>query len=262
MPNNIREFLHYLETTNKALETLLPKDVNIYFFHLKQRKKQRRTGVISINYLHKHLQAIKKFSHYLRETEQGHFETDIILPEQSSPHKDILSTEEITQLYAACSSSPIGLRDRAMLSIFYGCGLRRNEGVNLDTTDFIVSSNLLYVRKGKNYKERYVPFTEQVKQDLQAYLDYGRGSYLRDFSNTAFFISERGSRINGQSLILRLKQLMIKAEINKDIGLHSLRHSIATHLLQSGMRLQNIARFLGHESLESTQVYTHILNEL
>ena len=262
MPNYIREFLHYLEQESKPLETLTPQDINRYFFHLKQRKKQRRTGAISINYLHKHLQAIKQFSRYLRETEQGDFETDIILPEQKRNLKDILTKEEIRQLYTACEASPIGLRDRAMLSIFYGCGLRRNEGVELDTTDFLTEKNMLYVRKGKNYKERYVPITEEIKQDLQEYLVYGRGSYLKDFNNTAFFISERGARITGQSLILRLKRLLSKAEITKEAGLHSLRHSIATHLLQSGMRLQNIARFLGHESLESTQIYTHIVNEL
>lgn len=262
MPNYIREFLHYLENENKPLETLSPQDINIYFFHLKHRKKQRRHGAISINYLHKHLQAIKKFSQYLRETEQGDFETDIKLPRQKRNIKDILTKEEIWQLYAACGASPIGLRDRAMLSIFYGCGLRRNEGVNLATTDFLKDKNMLYVRKGKNYKERYVPITSEIKQALQEYLDYGRITLIKNFSERAFLISERGTKITGESLMLRLKQLLSKAEITKEVGLHSLRHSIATHLLQSGMSLQNIARFLGHESLESTQIYTHIINEL
>lgn len=262
MPNYIREFLHYLETENKPLETVEPQDINTYFFHLKTRKKQRRTGALSNNYLHKHLQAIKKFSHYLKETGQGNFETDIILPEQKGKTPEILTKEEIKQLYAACGSSPIGLRDRAMLSVFYGCGLRRTEGVSLDIQDFLSDKNLLYVRKGKNYKERYVPLTPEIKQDLQEYLDYGRSSQIKDTLETALFLSERGTRINGQSLALRLKQLLSKAEITKDAGLHTLRHSIATHLLQSGMKLQNIARLLGHKSLESTQLYTHIINEL
>jgi integrase/recombinase XerD len=270
MPNYIREFLHYLETESKPIETLEPQDINTYFFHLKHRRKQRRTGALSNNYLHKHLQAIKKFSHYLKETGQGNFETDIILPEQKGKTPEILTKEEIKQLYAACGSSPIGLRDRAMLSVFYGCGLRRNEGVSLDIQDFLSDKNLLYVRKGKNYKERYVPLTPETKQDLQEYLDYGRSSQIKDTmfytersrSEEAFFLSERGTRITGQSLHLRLKQLLSKAEITKDAGLHTLRHSIATHLLQSGMKLQNIARLLGHKSLESTQLYTHIINEL
>ena len=268
MPIHLREFFHYLEQSKRALEELIPQDINNYFFHLKQRKlaqqgrKIKQTGVISTNYLHKHLQGIKLFSRYLRETEQGSFETDIILPGQKQHIKDILTKEEIRQLYAACDTSPIGLRDRAMLSIFYGCGLRRNEGVNLDTSDILQNNNLLYVRKGKNYKERYVPITEEIKQDLKEYLYYGRNSQLKDFTTDAFFISERGARITGQSLIIRLRQLLSKAEITKEVGLHSLRHSIATHLLQSGMKLQNIARFLGHKSLESTQIYTHIINKL
>lgn len=262
MPNNIREFLHYLEINIKPLETLEPQDINTYFFHLKTRKKQRRAGALSNNYLHKHLQAIKKFSHYLKETGQGDFETDIILPEAKSKIPEILTKEEIKQLYAACESSPIGLRDRAMLSVFYGCGLRRTEGVNLDLTDFLPDKNLLYVRKGKNYKERYVPLTPETKQYLQEYLDYGRSSQIKEQTETALFLSKRGTRITGQSLHLRLKQLLSKAEITKDAGLHTLRHSIATHLLQSGMKLGNISRFLGHSSLESTQIYTHIINEL
>ena len=268
MPIHLREFLHYLEQSKRTLEELIPQDINNYFLHLKQRKlaqqgrKIKQTGVMSIKYLHKHLHGIKLFSRYLRETEQGSFETDIILPGQKQHIKDILTKEEIRQLYAACDTSPIGLRDRAMLSIFYGCGLRRNEGVNLDTSDILQNNNLLYVRKGKNYKERYVPITEEIKQDLKEYLYYGRNAQLKDFTTDAFFISERGARITGQSLMIRLRQLLSKAEITKEVGLHSLRHSIATHLLQSGMRLQNIARFLGHKSLESTQIYTQIINKL
>jgi len=269
MPNYTREFLHYLEKENKPLKTLTPRDITTYFFHLEKRKKQRRTGALSTSYLHKHLQAIKQFSRYLRQTDQGHFEVDITLPEPRHSIKDILTKEEIRQLYEACDPSPIGLRDRAMLSVFYGCGLRRSEGVNLDTSDFLKDKNLLYVRKGKNYKERYVPVTGEIKQDLQEYLEYGRSALIKDFaartersrSEEAFFISGRGTRITGQSLMLRLKQLLSKAGITKNTGLHGLRHGIATHLLQSGMKLINIARFLGHESLESTQIYTHIINE-
>jgi integrase/recombinase XerD len=75
------------------------------------------------------------------------------------------------------------------------------------------------------------------------------------------FISARGKRLHGNSLINRLKKLAEAAGIDREIGLHTLRHSIATHLLQSGMNLENVSRFLGHQSLESTQIYTHIVAE-
>lgn len=260
MPLHVREFLYYLEQNKSKLEGLTSHHINHYFFHLKQRKKQRRPGALSMNYLHKHLQAIKRFNHYLRETGQGSFETDIILPEQKSKLPEVFTREEIQQLYNACDGSPLGLRDRAMLAVFYGCGLRRNEGVHLDTSDFLKESNLLYVRKGKNNTERYVPITWEIKQDLQNYLEHGRVWQLKDISQESFFLSERGRRITGQSLMIRFKKLLKKTENTKDAGLHTLRHSIATHLLQSGMKLSNISRFLGHESLESTQIYTHITN--
>lgn len=265
MPNCIREFLYWIEQEQIQLEKVVPKVVQQYFFYLKHRKKEKRTacsasggGALSTNYLHKHVQAIKKFSLYLKETAQGSFEIDILLPEQKSKIPDILTKEEIKNLYAACESSPIGLRDRAMISIYYGCGLRRTEGVSLDVADFLMEKNVLYVRKGKNYQERYVPITREIKHDLQEYIEYGRRALLQNESEQAFFVSERGSRISGQGLIVRLKILASKVGIPKDIGLHSLRHSIATHLLESGMSLQNIACFLGHKSLESTQIYTHI----
>jgi integrase/recombinase XerD len=265
MSNCMREFLHWIEQEHIQLEDIIPVVFHRYFFHLKHRKKQKRIacptsggGALSTNYLHKHVQSIKKFSHYLKETGQGSFEIDILLPEQKSKIPEILTKEEIKQLYEACESSPIGLRDRAMVSIYYGCGLRRTEGVSLDITDFLPDKKVLYVRKGKNYRERYVPLTSEIKHDLQEYVNYGRKALLQDKSEPAFFISERGTRPQGQSLIIRLKILASKAGIPKNIGLHVLRHSIATHLLQSGMSLQNIARFLGHASLESTQIYTHI----
>jgi integrase/recombinase XerD len=101
-----------------------------------------------------------------------------------------------------------------MISIFYGCGLRRNEGYHLNIPDINFDRRILRVRKGKNYKERLVPFNKTDDIKLQ----------------------------------------------EKNVRLHVLRHSIATHLLQNGMELEKIARFLGHSSLESTQIYTHLVN--
>ena len=237
--------------------------IQVYFFHLKTRKKKRGNGTLSLNSLIGHRRALLQFSNYLKQTDQYYFQVDIPLDKIERKIKIILSAAEIQSLYDHCDASPLGLRDRAMLSIYYGLGLRRTEGVGLDTSDYMPSKNLLYVRKGKNYKERYVPLTPEIKEDLEGYLYYGRPLQIKHVGTTAFFLSERGSRLTGQSMILRLKRLMEKAEITKEnIGLHSLRHSIATHLLQSGMPLKQIALFLGHESIESTQIYTHIINEI
>jgi len=153
-------------------------------------------------------------------------------------------------------------RDRAMLAVFYGCGLRRNEGYHLDISDINFDRQMLHVRKGKGYKERYVPFNKANQKYLQEYIYDHRSNLTLDKREEAFFISYKYKRMKGQSLLLRLKVLQSQTNnpelIDKEITLHTLRHSIATHLLQAGMKLENISRFLGHSSLESTQIYTHL----
>jgi integrase/recombinase XerD len=260
LPAHIKEFFHWLERANIFIENLTPQILQGYFLYLKERPRQTRTGALSNNYLLKHLQALKRLSDYLRNTEQESFDADIVITGDKRKIPEILSRAEIKQLYEVTEDSPMGLRDRAMLAVYYGCGLRRNEGISLDMGDILTVKNLLYVRKGKNYKERYVPMTAEVKEDIESYLLYGRPFLVKAEYEEAFFLTERGERPEGQSLHLRLKQLAEKAEIDKVVSLHKLRHTIATHLLESGMSLENIALFLGHESLESTQIYTHILN--
>jgi len=261
LPIYTKEFLHYLENENIDLSALTADMIRVYFFHLKQRKKQRANGVLSLNSLMNHRRGLLQFSKYLKQTDQYYFQVDVPLEKIERKIKTILTTTEMRSLYQICEHSPLGLRDRAMLSIYYGLGLRRTEGVSLDVSDYMPEKNMLYVRKGKNYKERYVPLTQEVKEDLEGYLYYGRPLQLKHNTETAFFLSERGNRIAGQSMNLRLKTLLDKCNLTKEnIGLHSLRHSIATHLLQNGMPLKQIALFLGHESLESTQIYTHISN--
>jgi integrase/recombinase XerD len=154
-------------------------------------------------------------------------------------------------------------RDRAMLAIFYGCGLRRNEGVSLDVGDIDFNKSVLHVRKGKNYKERLVPISKTNLKYLTEYVYDHRRELTLGGKQEALFISYKlGRRMHGQSLNLRLKRLQYYSEdveLNeKEIGLHTLRHSIATHLLQAGMKLESISRFLGHSSLDSTQIYVHL----
>lgn len=261
LPSHIREFLHYLESNSLQLDQITPQDINTYFFQLRERKKQRQTGALSTSYLHKHLQGIRRFSEYLKQTGQGSIEIDLVLPEVKAKIPGILTIEQVKKLYNECERSPFGLRDRAILSVFYGLGLRRSEAENLNAGDFIPGKNLLYVQKSKTGYQRYVPVTEEIAADLQSYVDEARMQIVNPGSNKidreAFFLSERGTRLTGQSMQSRLRQLLEKAEL-PGVSLHTLRHSIATHLLQSGMSLQNIARFLGHRSLESTQIYTHI----
>jgi integrase/recombinase XerD len=260
-PLRVREFFNWLEKQGiNAITQVTNPAVSQYFYYLKERKNQTRGGKLSKNSLRAHQQSLRRFTRYLRETGQESFEVDVHLQGKTRRIKTIFTTGEIKALQNACDGDILGIRDKAMLAVYYGCGLRRNEGLNLDVNDLLFNKNLLYVRKGKNYKQRYVPMTEGVKEELQNYVDYARPVLMKSPAQ-ALFLNVRGSRLGSNAMAERLQILKVKAEINKEAGLHALRHSIATHLLQSGMELDKIKRFLGHSSLESTQIYTHLKYE-
>lgn len=126
----------------------------------------------------------------------------------------------------------------------------------LQAEDIDWKRNYLHIRKGKGAKARYVPFNEKIAADLTAYYPHYRNHLLLQ-ATPVFLIGQRG-RIQGGSINDRLKLLAERAGINKPLNLHLLRHSIATHLLQKGMDIEQIASFLGHSTLEATQIYTRI----
>lgn len=272
LPNHIRELFYWLEQQGYIqIKQLTVPLIKAYYEQLKTRSNKRRGGGLSNAYLNKHLQAMYKFSEYLRQS--GRLTLPYLGIEwEADDTKTIhwLTQEEIKELYKVTYGfnenthlEPYNARDRAMLTIFYGCGLRRNEGYHLDLSDINFDRQILHVRKGKAYKERFVPFNKTNSQYLQEYVYDARPQLVKDGKQNAFFISQRGVRMQAQTMALRLKLLQQRSENlelgQKDVRLHVLRHSIATHLLQNGMRLEKISRFLGHNSLESTQVYTHLV---
>ena len=274
MPSIIREFLHFLETNNiNQITALQQKHYKEYFNYINGRGNQRRGGGLSNNYLNKHIQALEKFYEFL--IHKGVQNLPPITLRQLKLEKGnitVLTQEEIQQFYKATENETeyyyqqaVNARDRAMLTVFYGCGLRRNEGVNLTVDDINFDRRIIHVRKGKNYKERLVPFSKTASNYLQEWIYDYRTNLVKSQKEGALFIGRIGSPMNGNSLYVRFKLLQQQIENpelqSKEIGLHTLRHSIATHLLQNGMELQQIQRFLGHSSLESTQIYTHLIEK-
>ena len=275
LPHHVRELLYYLEqkglTSIQQLELIHFKK---YYQQLEQRANDRRDGGISSAHLNKHGQAMKRFVEYLNLTgkmQLGDLKIDTI---QVDGRIEWLTVEEIEALFAASfkqndynfkeDQETFGARDRAMLAIFYGCGLRRNEGVKLDKADVDFDKNIIHVRSGKGGKERFVPFGGKCRKYLLEYTFDHRPRLIMG-NHDALFVGKTGKRLQGQTLNLRLKALQAKSDyadlMDKEIGLHTLRHSIATHLLSAGMQIESIARFLGHDSLESTQIYTHLIDK-
>lgn len=260
----VRDFIFYLKTLEvTSLENIQPGAVNGYYKHLQTRANKRLGGSLSNNYITSNINAIKRFSRYLQETGKPTFEVSIKTSTDKETGKTILTLSEIKALYKACDNSILGIRDRAILSVYYGCGLRRSEGISLNISDILLKEKRIHVRAGKGYRERYVPMTEAVREDLAHYIYAAREKIqgLKTTKNEALFLSVQVKRMCGNALIERVHKLTQAASIQKQTGLHILRHSIATHLLQSGMTLEEVSQFLGHSSLESTQIYTHLANE-
>ena len=258
MPNYIREFFHFCEQQNKHdLLDVSKEDINHYFKYLSERSSHRGGG-LGAGSLNLQLEALRNFNIYLRKTGQGGLTIQRRFVATEIDERPTFTQEEIARMYKASKDLAFPLRHKAILSVYYGCGLRRTEGYHLNVEDILLDKNLIHVRKGKGNKERLVPFNEEVKRDLTEYL-YDERWYYTPAEEKAFFTTQTGTRLSKEAIYVGLKAILKEAHIIKEHkGLHILRHSIATHLLDSGMKLESIAKFLGHASLESTQIYTHI----
>ncbi len=286
-PIHVREFLHYLEKNSiTSILNIESSHITNFIVHIKQRKNKTKNGALSSSSINKIINAVNVFIKFLNSTGKFIVESTAQRAEDNISERIILTIAEIKQLYEATflphrhNTIAIGQRDRAIIAIFYGCGLRRSEGKNLNITDIDLQKQLLFVRKGKGNKQRYVPIASKHVADIKDYLQEGREWFLyhhnanaewncgvhgkslvkkEQANGEAFFVSQNGIRM--QEFYQRLQQMKLRAELEKNITLHGLRHSIATHLLQSGMDIEEIAKFLGHSSLASTQIYTHIINQ-
>jgi len=258
-PKRIAEFLNFMyERGAKTIDQMDGELTNQFLEYLKIRKSKRTGRVISHATIRNYQRSLNRFVKYLHQTDQGHLEINWQLKTKEVKQVEVLSKEEIERLYQATSDDLLGMRDRAVLAVFYGCGLRRNEAEQLKLNDVLPDKNLLYVGMGKGGKSRYVPMVGKVKSDMINYIQNARLMLMNKQVHDRLIVGIKGKGLSGQGMYNVLKRLRKRANLNKQFGLHTLRHTIATHLLAQGMSLEQIAKFLGHSSLESTQIYTHI----
>lgn len=274
IPNMLREFLHWLEQKNiNQLQQIDAAQIKNYHNYIKQRANTRYEGALSNAAINNHRRMLNLFADYLRQT--GRYEIPYVQIHALKDRKEKLNTltpEEVKQLFETTHlpdgsswDREISIRDRAILAIVYGCGLRRNEARQLNMEDVNLDKAIVHVKKGKGNKERLVPITKANIKYLEDYIFNSRPFLLKDSKTEAFFISIRSLRINDMSINNRVRSLVLKTDnpeiMDKRPTLHTLRHSIATHLLENGMQLERVKEFLGHSSLESTQIYTHLMDE-
>jgi len=206
------------------------------------------------------LAAIKAFFKYLISQEiLSSSPATLIKPPKSEKHlPTVLSEKEIRKVFEIPDADTfIGRRNRTILELFYSAGIRLGELIALNIRDINFSKNLVKVF-GKGAKERIVPFSQKVKDTLEIYLKTRREDYGDITLNSPLFISIRGKRISRQMVQVIVKKVLEQVSEQEHLSPHAIRHTFASHLLDKGADLNAVKDLLGHSSLSTTQLYTHI----
>jgi integrase/recombinase XerD len=254
----IKEFLSWIENKNIPIEQVEESDIESFYEYLQHRPSATTGGALSESRITLHMYTLKLFFQHLQDTEQIEINPLGSLDYTSDykrTRENLLSVEDIEKLYHECETA----KQKAILGIIYGCGLRRQEAVKLNAKDIHFKTGMLYVREGKGGRKRIIPISKTVLNDLKDYYFNerpGEINYKREIE--AFMINRHGARMQGDSYNSEIKKLISKARLNKQITLHHFRHAIATHLIESGMKTEHVKDFLGHQSIETTQTYMHI----
>lgn len=255
----VSEFLIWLEKSGiTSIRKVTGKESVSYYEHLVSRPKHRGNGTLAEKTIKFHLFALGLFVLNLLENNQ--IEKAYYIPSysgESGNSRNALSVEEIKMLYQHCEND----LQRALISTAYGCGLRRSEIEALNTRDIQLSRGMLIVRDGKGSKRREVPMSDLVAGHIRRYIAEERYEKLKvtNQSEDAFFIHDSGKRMNGDYLNNTLKKIVEQTSsyelIQKDITLHCLRHSIASHLMEKNAGIDFIRGFLGHSQINTTYIY-------
>jgi integrase/recombinase XerD len=188
----------------------------------------------------------------------GNIVSDIFLPKPQRKIPDTLSLNEIEQILSIPDrDKPDGLRNYAMLALMYGSGLRISELCSLEIQALDFENNFLKIM-GKGSKERSIPLGSCARGALQIYLSSARPHFVKTYTGSALFLSNRGRAISRKTFWRNLKKYAAQAGMMRNTTPHMLRHSFATHLLENGADLRFIQEMLGHENVSTTEIYTHV----
>lgn len=251
----VSEFLYWLELTGVSkIKDVTSKESVAYFEYLTNRPKLRGEGTLAEKTIKFHLFSLGLFQLNLLDNQE--IENTFYIPtysQMNQKERNVLSVDEVKTIYQYCQNH----QEKALLSVAYGCGLRRSEIEALDVKDIQLVTGMLVVRSGKNNKRREVPMSNLVMEHLLRYLKEDR--YQIPTSQGALFVNSKSERISGDHLNTMLKKMIEQTGqyelIRKDITLHCLRHSIAFHLSENNAGIEFIRRFLGHSEINTTYLY-------
>ena len=263
----LKKCLAYLKRKGITdLKAVTSGEINAFLRYLKEEYRTAKGTPITNGSYRCHLNAVNSFFRWLEDT--GQILTAPVAkrkePGNFQPERlpNVINEEEAVKILESCpANTPNGLRNRAILELLYSTGIRRRELVNLNLSDFSPERRELAVIKGKGVKSRIVPVGEYATRFTEGYIKLIRPWMARENETALFVSSTTGKRLSLKSLDKFIQKIIRQSGITKRVTPHTFRHSMATHMLRSGADLRHIQAILGHASLSSTEIYTHLTRE-
>lgn len=252
--NDLKNYIHFLvENKNiKDINQIQFKDVRAYIIFI--TKEGYKPSSVNRN-----ISSIKKFHLFLIDNELTHENPAELLESQKNRRNfpDTLSVNEIESIFNVIdTSSLIGLRDLSILTLLYSTGMRVSELINLELSNIFLKEEYVKIM-GKGKKERIVPLGLKAKNALISYLD--KNQDIGKINNQGYiFLSYRLKQLTRMSIFNIIKKYCLLADIGKTVSPHTFRHSFATHMLEGGADLRIVQELLGHENINTTEIYTHL----
>ena len=273
----IDEFIDYLRFEKKYSENTISsykRDLNKMNLYLKkdfikltkadiQKYIQDLSKNESSNTISRTISSLKSFYKFLEINKYTNTNplTTIISPKTARKLPKVLSEEEVNKLLDINLNNDFDYRNKAMLELMYSSGLRVSELINLTVNDIDLKNSLVRIF-GKGSKERIVPLNDYATEALNNYILYHRPKLFKQKESNYLFLNNHGNQMTRQGFFKTLKKIAKEKGIKSELSPHTLRHSFATHLLKYGADLRSIQELLGHSDISTTQIYTHITNEM
>lgn len=252
----------YSNDLNKLSDFLTPKSISATKVRLNDLKDfiTSISEILSETSQSRIISAIKSFYKFLliENLIQTDPSENLVSPKIGRKFPNVLTIEEINLIINSVESNNVGIRNRAIIEIIYGCGLRVSELTNLLLSNLFLKQGYIKI-VGKGNKERLSPIGSLATDSLNDFLTNVRpGLKINNKFSDHVFINNRGTSLSRSMIFKMIKKYTLKANINKDISPHSLRHSFATHLVEGGANLRAVQEILGHSSITTTEIYTHL----
>ncbi len=258
--SEIGDYLQWMAVHNYA-STTITEMLTAYQQQLFSHRK-RNGAPLSVATQAQRLVPVVQFLGWLRREQR--IETnpaaDLLMPrpDRKLPEATLSAAEMSALVGAPDIARPLGLRDRAVLEVFYSCGLRRGELISLGLLDLDFGRGTVFVRSGKGAKDRYVPIGERALFWVRLYVELARPLLVQDRPTDCLFLSSAGTPLCPDWLCRQVRRYLAEGGIEKRGSCHLLRHSVATLMMEGGADIRFVAELLGHARLETTQRYTHV----